>query len=105
MSLSVDNARLLGAVVGQERFADDADLLMEIASGSPRDTRRGSRAVVGDERPGGEAEREERLWLKRHLTFTPNGDGMYDVKGLLMPVDVAHIRTALGAHRRRRLRR
>ena len=45
--------------------------------------------------PAGEAEREERLWLKRHLTFTPNSDGMVDVKGLLMPVDVAHVRAAL----------
>ena len=43
----------------------------------------------------GEAEREELLRLKRHLTFTPNGEGMYDVKGLLMPEDVAHIETAL----------
>ncbi len=34
--------------------------------------------------------------MKRHLTFTPNGEGMYDVKGLLMPEDVAHIETALG---------
>ena len=39
----------------------------------------------------GEAEREEPLRLKRHLTFTPNGEGMYDVKGLLMPDDVAHV--------------
>jgi hypothetical protein len=45
--------------------------------------------------PAGEAEREERLRLKRHLTFTPNSDGMFDVKGLLMPVDVAHVRAAL----------
>ena len=40
-------------------------------------------------------EREEALWVKRHLTFTKNGDGMYDVKGLLMPVDVAAVQTAL----------
>ena len=46
--------------------------------------------------PAGETDREERLWLKRHVTFTRNGDGMYDVRGLLMPVDVA-------AHARRRL--
>ncbi len=43
----------------------------------------------------GESDREEQLSLKRHLTFTPNSDGMYDVKGLLMPVDVAHVRAAL----------
>ena len=94
-SLSLDNARLLGAVVGQERFADDADLLLEIASGSPRDTRRGLEQWLAMSDPAGETEREERLWLKRHLTFTPNSDGMYDVKGLLMPVDVAHVRAAL----------
>ena len=94
-SLSLDNARLLGAVVGQERFADDADLLLEIASGSPRDTRRGLEQWLAMSDPAGETEREERLWLKRHLTFTPNSDGMVDVKGLLMPVDVAHVRAAL----------
>jgi hypothetical protein len=94
-SLSLDNARLLGAVVGQNRFADDADLLMEIASGSPRDTRRGLEQWLAMNDADGEVEREERLWLKRHLTFTPNGEGMVDVRGVLMPVDVAHIRTAL----------
>ena len=45
--------------------------------------------------PAGEAEREEALWVKRHVTFTRNGDGMYDVRGLLMPVDVAAVQTAL----------
>ena len=94
-SLSVDNARLLGAVVGQDRFDDDADLLVEIASGSPRDTRRGLEQWLAMSDPAGEAEREEQLWLKRHLTFTPNSDGMVDVKGVLMPVDVAHVRAAL----------
>jgi hypothetical protein len=94
-SLSVDNARLLGAVVGQERFADDADLLVEIASGSPRETRRGLEQWLAMSDPAGEAERDEQLWLKRHLTFTPNSEGMVDVKGVLMPVDVAHVRAAL----------
>ena len=103
--LSVDNVRLLGAVVGQERFADDAELLVEIASGSPSDTRRGLESWLAMADQSGEAEREEPLRLKRHVTFTPNGEGMYDVKGLLMPEDVAHIETALGAHRRRRVRR
>jgi hypothetical protein len=93
--LSVDNARLLGAVIGEQRFVDDADLLVEMASGSPRDTRRGLEQWLAMSDPAGEAEREERLWLKRHLTFTPNGEGMVDVKGVLMPVDVAHIRAAL----------
>ena len=93
--LSLDNARLLGAVVGQERFADDADLLLEIASGSPRETRRGLEQWLAMSDPAGEAERDEQLWVKRHLTFTPNSDGMVDVKGLLMPVDVAHVRAAL----------
>ncbi len=44
--------------------------------------------------PAGEAERDERLWLKRHLTFTANGEGMFDVNDL-MPEDVAHVRAAL----------
>ena len=94
-SLSVDNARLLGAVVGEERFADDAELLVQIAAGSPRDTRRGLEQWLAMSDPAGDAEREERLRLKRHLTFTANGDGMYDVKGLLMPIDVAHVRATL----------
>ena len=37
----------------------------------------------------------KRLRLRRHLTFTANGEGMYTVNGLLMPVDVAHVRAAL----------
>jgi len=44
----------------------------------------------------GEAQREELLRLKRHLTFSSNGEGMYDVTGVLMPDDVAHIQAALG---------
>ena len=93
--LSVDNARLLGAVVGEPGFAGDAELLLEIASGSPRDTRRGLESWLAMTDPAGEVEREEELWTKRHLTFTRNGDGMYDVEGLLMPVDVAAVQTAL----------
>ena len=93
--LSIDNARLLGAVVGQPGFAGDAELLLEVASGSPRDTRRGLESWLAMADPAGESDREEALWLKRHLTFTRNGDGMYDVRGLLMPVDVAAVQTAL----------
>jgi hypothetical protein len=93
--LSIDNARLLGAVVSEPRFAGDAELLLEIASGSPRDTRRGLESWLAMADPAGEAEREEKLWMKRHLTFTKNGDGMYDVRGVLMPVDVAAVQTAL----------
>jgi hypothetical protein len=93
--LSLDNVRLLGAVVGQPGFDGDASLLIEIASGSPRDTRRGLEHWLAMNDESGEAEREERLRLRRHLTFTPNGEGMYDVTGLLMPDDVAHIRVAL----------
>jgi len=93
--LSVDNARLLGAVVGEERFADDADLLLELAAGSPRDTRRGLERWLAMNNPADEREREEQLRLKRHLTFTANSEGMVDVKGVLMPVDVAHVRAAL----------
>lgn len=93
--LSIDNVRLLGAVVGQEGFADDADLLIEMASGSPRETRRGLESWLAMTDPVGETDREERLWVKRHLTFTPNGEGMFDVKGLLMPADVADVRAAL----------
>ncbi len=93
--LSVDNARLLGEVVGHNGFADDADLLLEIASGSPRDTRRGLERWLASTDGAGEAEREEALWVKRHLTFTSNGEGMYDVRGLLMPDDVAAVNAAL----------
>ena len=92
--MSVDNVRLLGAVVGNKGFADDAELLVELASGSPRDTRRGLDSWLAMVDYAGEAEREESLRLKRHVTFTPNGEGMYDVKGVLMPEDVAHIETA-----------
>jgi hypothetical protein len=93
--LSVDNVRLLGAVVGEDSFAEDAELLIEIASGSPRDTRRGLEHWLAMTDPAGDSGREERLRLKRHLTFNPNGEGMYDVTGLLMPEDVAHVRAAL----------
>jgi Domain of unknown function (DUF222) len=93
--LSVDNVRLLGSVVGQPEFAADADLLIEIASGSPRETRRGLESWLAMVDASGEAKREELLRVKRHITFTPNGEGMYDVKGVLMPDDVAHVQTAL----------
>ncbi|HEY0519959.1 MAG TPA: DUF222 domain-containing protein, partial [Ilumatobacteraceae bacterium] len=93
--LSIDNVRLLGSIVSEPDFAGDADLLIELASGSPRDTRRGLEQWLAMSNPAGEADREEALWLKRHLTFTPNGEGMYDVKGALMPVDVAAVRAAL----------
>jgi hypothetical protein len=93
--ISIDNVRLLGAVVGHDRFEGDAELLVELASGSPRDTRRGLEQWLAMSDPGGEAERDEALWVKRHVTFTSNGEGMYDVKGLLMPVDVAAVTAAL----------
>jgi hypothetical protein len=93
--LSIDNVRLLGAVVGQDGFDADAEELLELASGSPRDTRRGLEQWLAKADPAGEPEREEALRVKRHLTFTKNGEGMYDVKGLLMPVDVAAVTAAL----------
>ena len=93
--LSIDNVRLLGSVVGQPEFAGDADLLVELASGSPRETRRGLESWLAMVDSAGEAERDELLRLKRYVTFTANGEGMYDVKGVLMPDDVAHIHTAL----------
>ncbi len=93
--LSLDNLRLLGAVVDQQGFDGDAELLLEIASGSPRDTRRGLERWLALTDTAGEAEREEASWVKRHLTFTSNGEGMYTVKGLLMPDDVAAVTTAL----------
>jgi len=94
--LSIDNVRLLGAVVGNNDFEHDADLLLEIASGSPRETRRGLESWLAMVDANGEAQREELLRLKRHLTFSSNGEGMYDVTGVLMPDDVAHIQAALG---------
>ena len=93
--LSIDNVRLLGAVVGQDGFAGDAELLVETATGSPGDTRRSLEQWLAKVDTTGETEREERLRLKRHLRFTANGEGMFDVNGLLMPDDVAHVRAAL----------
>ncbi|MEP7202983.1 MAG: DUF222 domain-containing protein, partial [Ilumatobacteraceae bacterium] len=93
--LSVDNVRLLGAVVGQPQFEGDVELLVEIASGSPRDTRRGLESWLAMVDQSGEVEREQQQRAKRYVTFTPTVEGMYDVKGLLMPVDVAHVRAAL----------
>ena len=93
--LSIDNVRLLGSVIGNKDFDHDAELLIEIASGSPRDTRRGLESWLAMVDESGEAEREELLRLKRHLTFTSNGEGMYDVKGVLMPDDIAHVQAAL----------
>lgn len=57
--LSVDNVRLSGAVVGQEGFDGDAELLIAIASGSPRDTRRALEQWLAMADTAGEAEREE----------------------------------------------
>jgi len=94
--LSIDNVRLLESVIGNKDFDHDAELLIEIASRSPRDTRRGLESWLAMVDESGEAEREELLRLKRHLTFTSNGEGMYDVKGVLMPDDVAHVQAALG---------
>ena len=93
--LSVDNVRVLGGVAGEQRFEDDAELLVEIACGAPGDTRRALQRWLAMADPAGEAGRDERLRLKRHLTFTANGEGMFDVNGLLMPEDVAHVRAAL----------
>ncbi len=93
--MSVDNVRLLGDIVTQKGFAADAEVLLEIASGSPRDTRRNLEQWLATVDESGESDREQRLWRKRYLSFAPNSEGMYDVKGQLMPVDVAHLRTAL----------
>jgi len=93
--LSLDNARLLGSVVGHEAFANDAADLLELATGAPRDTKREIERWLAAVDAKGEAEREEALRLKRHLTFTPNSDGMVDVKGVLTVEDAEHVKTAL----------
>jgi Domain of unknown function (DUF222) len=93
--LSVDNVHLLGAVVDHPAFAADAEELVELASGSPRETRRGLEQWQATVDSAREADREEARRSKRHLRFTSNGDGMFAVSGLLMADDVAHIRTAL----------
>ena len=93
--LSVDNARVLGAVVGHEAFADDAATLLELAGGSPRDTRRVVERWLAAVDGHAAAEREEALRLKRYLQLTPNGDGMVDVKGVLTVEDAEHVRAAL----------
>src|SRR4051812_47303428 len=93
--LSIDNARLLGAVVGHEAFADDAADLMVLASGAPHDTKRELEHWLASVDARGEVEREEALRLKRHIRFTPNGDGMVDVKGVLTVEDAEHVQVAL----------
>ena len=93
--LSIDNARLLGAVVGHESFAGDAADLVDLASGAPRDTKRQLENWLASVDGHGEAEREESLRLKRHLTFTPNSSGMIDVKGVLTTEDAEHVQVAL----------
>ena len=93
--LSVDNARLLGAVVGHEAFAADAEVLVGVAGGAPRQTKRELEQWLATVDAVGEAERDEALRLKRHITFTPS-DGMVEVKGLLTEEDAEHVKTALG---------
>jgi hypothetical protein len=93
--LSVDNVRLLGAVVGHEAFADGAASLVEVAGGAPRDTKRELEQWLATVDGQGESEREEALRLKRYLQLTPNGDGMVDVKGVITVEDAEHVRTAL----------
>jgi hypothetical protein len=93
--LSLDNARLLGAVVGHEAFATDVADLVELASGSPRDTKRELEHWLASVDAKGEAERAEALRLKRHLTFRPNVDGMVDVRGVLTGEDAEHVKAAL----------
>ena len=90
--LSVDNVRVLGGVAGEQRFEDDAELLVEIACGAPGDTRRALQRWLAMADPAGEAGRDERLRLKRHLTFTANGEGMFDVNGLLRECQMLCVR-------------
>ncbi|MGZ4723122.1 MAG: DUF222 domain-containing protein [Ilumatobacteraceae bacterium] len=94
--LSVDNVRLLGAVVGHEAFAGDAVNLVELAGGAPRETKRQLEQWLAAVDAQGETEREETQRLKRYLQLTPNGDGMVDVKGVLTAEDAEHVQTALG---------
>ncbi|HEY0518048.1 MAG TPA: DUF222 domain-containing protein, partial [Ilumatobacteraceae bacterium] len=56
-ALSVDNARLLGTVVGEPGFAGDAEVLIELAAGSPRDTRRRLEQWRATNDPAGETAR------------------------------------------------
>jgi hypothetical protein len=93
--LSMDNARLLGAVVGHQSFAGDAADLIELATGSPRDTKRELEQWLASVDSKGEVEREEARRLKRHIQFTPNSDGMVDVKGVLTAEDAEHVQIAL----------
>ena len=93
--LSIDNARLLGAVIGHDSFAGDAADLVELASGAPRDTKRRLEHWLAGVDAHGETEREQAQRLKRHLTFTPNRDGMVDVHGILTTEDAEHVQIAL----------
>ena len=93
--LSIDNARLLGAVVGHDSFAGDAADLVELARGAPRDTKRDLEHWLAGVDAHGETEREQTQRLKRHLTFTPNSSGMVDVHGVLTTEDAEHVQIAL----------
>ena len=93
--LSIDNARLLGAVAGHQAFAGDAADLVELAGGAPRDTKRDLEHWLAGVDAHGETEREQAQRLKRHLTFTANRDGMVDVHGILTSEDAEHVQIAL----------
>lgn len=94
--LSIDNARLIGAVVGHDAFDDHVDTVLELASGSPRQTRQGLDHWLALVDPAGEAERDAELAERECLRFTPDGRGMHDVTGKLTDHSVAAVQAALG---------
>ena len=94
--VSLDNAQLLGAVVGHEAFAADVELLLEIAStSSPRDTRKALEHWVATVDPVGERERHSDHASREYLRFTPTADGMHQVEGLLTGGSMAQVNVAL----------
>ena len=94
--LSADNAEALGAVVDSDCFADDAELLLEIAAGSaPHETRKALEHWKAITDPTGEAERDAEARARRYLGFSKGDNGMTDIKGSVPDEDAAFIKSAL----------
>jgi hypothetical protein len=92
--LSPDNARLLGAVVHHEAFGEHAQRLIDLASGSPRDTRRGLESWLTSIAPASTDAAAE-LADREFLRFTPGDHGLHDVSGKLTGASVAAVQAAL----------
>jgi hypothetical protein len=95
--LSVDNALLVGAVATHADFADDTELLLDIArTSSPTETRQAFDTWRAIQDSDLDAEQRHALQREqRSLTFTPRNDGLVDVTGRLLPLEAATVQRAL----------